>query len=629
MAYQNLKTAVKEFRTYPKNLQRSQVFRFGLEAYHDRLKEAKDRLFDSDPEYFLVELLETNEKKQDRGHSVEFFSTRCTSLADLKTCLEADHGSGDPRCRHIFFESDHSRAPLDCSSDMFTYVMTHHQVMAPFLDLALAFGRQKVREDFYYTAFRHENYFDPVEGKRFAIPQLGRSGVEYRQCYNLFAVERSDAGGPSWSIRQTAVYHCFDMENGSALWVNISPHSEIKRRITSAACTHRDPSLQPGSRSEENGDMEVVKSFASTLATHLVLIEWSAEHWRSYINSLETATRETLGLVNNVPLQEIEQDSEVLLKSLVVRNLNEARSSAISLSEETPASSSRSRRPLSGITVVGREREQQLPWQKSQMSAERENMDPFAALHGLSFVSLQRLNATRADLHRANLVMKLNQDILTEQIKYYQALLDNDELPLPFKAGCRVHVDEFVRRVGVLARLFAMEQARVTTLLQLLSDGRDLLDKILQFRNIQISTRFSVHAHDSAARMEELTREMHRSTESMHQIAAKTERETSSMHIITLVNLIFLPGTFVATFLGSGLFRWDENDPSQPVPEFRPRFFALFAQICFPLMGITGLIWLVANSWSRWKWKVLPKAFGRGELGGSRLEEDGLDHRID
>jgi flagellar biosynthesis/type III secretory pathway M-ring protein FliF/YscJ len=108
----------------------------------------------------------------------------------------------------------------------------------------------------------------------------------------------------------------------------------------------------------------------------------------------------------------------------------------------------------------------------------------------------------------------------------------------------------------------------------------------------------------------------------MQKVAEKTEKETTSMHIITLVTLVFLPGTFVAvswfifqlvaaafsagaerdpsltntdsqTFFGSGLFQWDDNDPEMALPKWRPEFFKLFSLICFPLMAGTILVWLL------------------------------------
>lgn len=127
--------------------------------------------------------------------------------------------------------------------------------------------------------------------------------------------------------------------------------------------------------------------------------------------------------------------------------------------------------------------------------------------------------------------------------------------------------------------------------------------------------------------MESMTQEMHESTikmekmtKSMHKVAERTERETASMHIITLVTLIFLPGTFIAvrlgmpnlklrkftdhltfdqTFLGSGLFQWDQGQP-EAMPTWKPEFFALFAKVCFPFMAVIGLIWVCAYWWATW-----------------------------
>jgi len=112
--------------------------------------------------------------------------------------------------------------------------------------------------------------------------------------------------------------------------------------------------------------------------------------------------------------------------------------------------------------------------------------------------------------------------------------------------------------------------------------------------------------------MQKLTIEMHESTKNMENIAAKTEKETASMHIITLVTLVFLPGTFVAvrfglpllpllfevltcrqTLFGSGLYQWDQEDPVGSVPVWKGNLFKLFAKICFPLMAGTIIIWLV------------------------------------
>jgi hypothetical protein len=142
---------------------------------------------------------------------------------------------------------------------------------------------------------------------------------------------------------------------------------------------------------------------------------------------------------------------------------------------------------------------------------------------------------------------------------------------------------------------------------------------------MEINKLFAVNARDSALRMEEMTQDMHK-------VAEKTARQTASMHIITLVTLVFLPGTFVAvrtglpylrkyvtaltgdqTFFGSGLFQWDDDNPLE-MPMWKPQFFALFAKICFPMMAGTILIWFAAYWWAK-------------RLGREEQKEHGLEER--
>ena len=56
---------------------------------------------------------------------------------------------------------------------------------------------------------------------------------------------------------------------------------------------------------------------------------------------------------------------------------------------------------------------------------------------------------------------------------------------------------------------------------------------------MQTSEYFALSAQMSSWVMEDLT-------EKMHTLAEKTEQETMSMHVITLLTLVFLPGTFLA-----------------------------------------------------------------------------------
>ncbi|KAK3324566.1 hypothetical protein B0T19DRAFT_428858 [Cercophora scortea] len=675
--YDKLEADCRNCNSYPTNLTRSRLFRQTLKSYQQRLSEEQGRLFDPNPEYALVELLEVSDGQKD------FVPTRCKSLDSLQKHFQVNRK--DPRCRHVFFESDHSRAPLDCPKEMFVYVMSFLQVMAPFMDLLFGFGRPPAgggSKEFHYTSFRHENFLGAAQAAQYAIQRLGRSGREIKQCYNLWSAEKADAndGGSPWRIRQTAIFHCFDVEGGGrSVWVNISANDEMRDRVMDATKTCED--LRPASLNDLCG------SFAATLTTHLIAFEWCGENWRRYIGSLESNLRSVLDKVNNVPVEDVERmlavDSGALLKPLLpvpsgnawqptgprrtltlqssvapVNPTNRVRTGFSTVSAPVkraptglstvsspirgtrPASLMAARQPLSppmsppmsplmapAVSPLVTGNVQQLQPQAAPSPAVGQNTavedsDPFEPLRGFSLEELQRLNGIGADLHTASLVMKLDAEVLGEQLENYQSLWTDDEFPATIKSGCTPHLSEFSQRVKTIIRSLEMEQARIATLMLLLNDGRELFDKLLQFRNIEQSKLFTANAHQSAQRMEDVTMDMHRSTlnmeaatESMHKIAKKTERETASMHIITLVTLVFLPGTFVAvrllglptmmrtrsfdalltrsqTFFSSGMFQWDQNNPATSSPIWKPELFVRFAAICFPLMGLTILIWV-------------------------------------
>ncbi|KAK3687788.1 hypothetical protein B0T22DRAFT_458015 [Podospora appendiculata] len=669
--YDKLEAVCRNGNIYPTNLLRSRLFRHTLRSYQQRLNEEQDRLFDPSPDYALVELLEVSDGQKD------FVHTRCKSLASLQQHFQVNRK--DPRCRHVFFESDHSRAPLDCPKEMFVYVMSFLQVMAPFMDLLFGFGRPPAGgggKEFHYTSFRHENFLGALQAAQAAIPRLGRSGREIRQCYNLWSAEEADAndGGSPWRIRQTAIFHSFDVEEGGrSVWVNISANDEMRDRVVDA--TKHCEDLRPASLHDLCG------SFAATLTTHVIAFEWCGENWRRYIGSIESNLRSVLDKVNNVPVEDVERmlavDSGALLKPLLpsgnasswqptgprrtftlqssvapVNPANRVRTGLSTASApvnrvptglSTASSPIRGTRPASNMAArplsppmsplmvpafsplvtgnVQQPQAQPQPQPAVDQTKAVEDSDPFEPLRGFSLEELQRLNGIGADLHTASLVMKLDAEVLGEQLEYYQSLWTDDEFPASIKSGCTPHLSEFSQRVKTIIRSLEMEQARIATLMLLLNDGRDLFDKLLQFRNIEQSKLFTANAHQSAQRMEDVTMDMHRSTlnmeevtESMHKIAEKTERETASMHIITLVTLVFLPGTFVAvrlglpmmrtrnfddalltrsqTFFSSGMFQWDQNNPWTSSPIWKQELFVRFAAICFPLMGATILIWV-------------------------------------
>ena len=163
--------------------------------------------------------------------------------------------------------------------------------MPSFLDFVFPFGKQETAQDFYYASLRDDNNISQ-NSKAIEIPELNRSGSEVRTCYNLRSVEQSEGqAGLPWSIRQSAIYHSFDVITGQSVWINVKGNKLIKNRILEAAASDTLSKIQ--SRSA---------AFSATFAVHLLMCDWAVENWRWYINDLETE----LGRLTATPLATLE-----------------------------------------------------------------------------------------------------------------------------------------------------------------------------------------------------------------------------------------------------------------------------------------------------------------------------------
>lgn len=173
-----------------------------------------------------------------------------------------------------FIHAPNSRAPLRISYNMFRLLMTYHQVMPPYLDFVFPFGHQIYPKDANFSGLRAES---PFRSRQCAVelPELGRSTDEWRLCYNLRSVEPGRVN-QAWCIRQAAIYQTLDLKTGRALWVVVKGNSLIRNRVKEACQSDLSSSSNP-----------LVKAFASILATHLLMCDWSGENWRWYVNDLD------------------------------------------------------------------------------------------------------------------------------------------------------------------------------------------------------------------------------------------------------------------------------------------------------------------------------------------------------
>lgn len=156
--------------------------------------------------------------------------------------------------------------------------------MPAFLDFLFTFGLSEHTKDFHFSGFRSEMNFDDGD-TRLVLLQMGRSGRELRMAYIMRGVERvpSQTSWP-WAIRQSAIYHSFNIETERSVWLVVKANKVLKKRIATLC---EDQALYPAECHEDD-----LRSFDSSLISHLLVCEWASEQWRWYVSYIESQVQD-------------------------------------------------------------------------------------------------------------------------------------------------------------------------------------------------------------------------------------------------------------------------------------------------------------------------------------------------
>jgi hypothetical protein len=178
-----------------------------------------------------------------------------------------------------YLYGQHSRDKLKTTRNSLAEIMTYHQVMPAYLDFMLVFGAQSDPKDLRFSGFREQVRLKPPPSE-LCTPTLGRSGKHYQLCYNLKSVQLKSKSDENikldeWSIRQTAVYHQFDVDLGTTLWIVTKGGEDLLDQY--------EELIGPRGRLEDKQFHTPALSFRSSLSTHLLFCHWSTEDWRWYI----------------------------------------------------------------------------------------------------------------------------------------------------------------------------------------------------------------------------------------------------------------------------------------------------------------------------------------------------------
>ena len=368
---------------------------------------------------------------------------------------------------------------------MLTSAFTYLQVMPEFLDFVFLFGYQVQAQDLYCSGFHQRTHLTGIQ-KSLEVPERNWSGRDLQVCYSLKSVEHSGAQRDwPWSIRHCALHHSFDIVNVRSTWIIIKGDSSMEQRIQSAA-SNRGPG-------ELSSFATVDRAFAASLATHLLVCDWSGENWRWYIKALEdrfeelteattfmnadapvSPTKDT-DLFSPIPRtdSQITQNSFLTAKSRISSFRDTLRgriktSDSIAMTNQKAEASPRIYTNSSG-------NEQPLPPGKKMDTSETSptSVDEYGQ-RVFSFKDLQHVQNIEEMANEAVLVLRLNVNVIHQLKQYYISVQESQELPATIADRCKSDMMRFGRRIDGIVQNFELQILRVEALLRLLADRKTL-----------------------------------------------------------------------------------------------------------------------------------------------------------
>ena len=365
--------------------------------------------------------------------------------------------------------------------------------MPEFLNLLFPLGERVLAQDFYTDGFYQRTYLSSTT-QGLQAPERAWSGHYLKICYSLKSVERSESQTDwPWSIRHCAIHHSFDVENVRSSWVIVKGNKLIVERIQKATSGRGPP--------EFSSYGSIDRAFAAALATHLLLVDWSAENWRWYINFLENKVEEsTQGAISNdadVPVNAMDSEDVV---SLVARTGTQSTNSSPK-AQRFSHMPFHTRRLTSGTASISTEmqplqtqktytnprsgKKQPLPPGRSIMTNEASNKPVFQYdLYGqrqFKFRDLQDIQDLEESANETVLVLRLNLNICRQIFSTYQSLFHTRELPEEtIRQKCQVDMNNFERKIQGAESQMNSQILRVEALLRLMAGRRALVNPPLQ-----------------------------------------------------------------------------------------------------------------------------------------------------
>lgn len=348
---------------------------------------------------------------------------------------------------------------------MFLLSLTYHQVLPVFLDFLFPFGDQQYPHDPYFSGFRSEDRFSTaVKGP--TIPALGRSGQDIRMCYTLKSAEkmkmgeRTDRDVPEWSIRQTSLYHSFDIVTGNATWIVVKGNNIIKQRL------QRVTNAPQYNNKLATGELD--RLLASTFAVHQVVCDWSGENWRWYLNDLEEKVQE---ITRHAPAVLVDSPDFKQPKGPVLRN-NTHRERSQTRATNCPVLLQPPMPPPPPPPAP-----RLAPGPRTQYPGVKSHESPKATdMFGIR--DLQKVQHIQDQAGQALLILESNANVIGELRGYYQSLIHSEGWPDELRKKSVGDIARFDKCAGIAERHLRLQYLRAKTLRSMLEDRKAMVSQV-------------------------------------------------------------------------------------------------------------------------------------------------------
>lgn len=355
---------------------------------------------------------------------------------------------------------------------MFSATLTCHQVMPQFLDFVYPFGERVDAEDCHFSAFMATTRTSKADST-LEIPELDWSGRKYEMCFNLRSVE-SAQGTPEWpwSVRQTAVYHSFDIISGRTIWIIVKGNNLMRNRI------QKTMSTSESSKSGNIRDCDLLpRSFCATIETHLIFCEWARENWRWYINFLEKEFRGITGMALHVTVEhQSAPEISQLMRSETAPNPPEGPKRTFSWS-----TLSQGLQPRRAVTF------EEIPSATAQQDSNDREMTVAVRekQHGndpiFSFDKLQAIQNLQEKANETTLILTMNIKIIQKLRQQYRDLASLEHWPEKFEERTYKATERFQRAASEVISDMEMQRSRLENLGRILADRKALVSPVQQY----------------------------------------------------------------------------------------------------------------------------------------------------